>query len=191
MVGMARKKENSAAARLSLPEQHGADDRGARPRYAGDQRQRLEQADAEADAERVGHDVGVPRGHRQPVDEEQHDATEDQHDRDQRHRFEHHARDEVVEQDAEDRRRKEGDDDAEGEAARRRARWEASIGEAPEPAGIDREQRQDRAELDQHLEGLAVVLEAKELADEEEMRGRGNGQEFGDALDDAKDQGVE
>ena len=34
--------------------------------------------------------------------------------------------------------------------------------ELPQPSGIDREQRQDRAELDQHLEGLAGVLEAEQ-----------------------------
>ena len=47
MVGMARKKENSAADRLSAPEQQRADDGRAGARDAGDQRQALEQPDAE------------------------------------------------------------------------------------------------------------------------------------------------
>ena len=62
--------------------------------------------------------------------------------------------------------------------------------ELPDTEKIDRQQRQDRAELDQHGEGLAeiVVVEAEELLDQEEMPGRGYRQEFGQALDDAEDE---
>ena len=107
----------------------------------------------------------IARHERQPVDEEEDDAAEDQHDADQRQRFEQHAGDEVVEQDADDRRRQEGDEDAEDEAPGPAGRVGRSVREVPEPAGIDREEREDRAELDQHLEGLAGVLEAEELAE--------------------------
>lgn len=36
-------------------------------------------------------------------------------------------------------------------------------------AEIDREQRQDRAELNQHLEGAAGAFEAQEMADQEKV----------------------
>ena len=58
---------------------------------------------------------------------------------------------------------------------------------------IDRQQRQDRAELDQHREGLAevVVVEAEEVLHQQQMAGRGHRQEFGQALDDAEDERLE
>ena len=60
-----------------------------------------------------------------------------------------------------------------------------------DPAGIDREQRQDRAELDEHLERLARALEAENAAGEQKMRRRGDRQELGHAFDDAENQGVD
>ena len=94
-----------------------------------------------------------------------------------------------MEEDAEDRRRQEGDQHAEDEAlgppVPRRA-----VDQKDQPAGIDREERQDGAELDQHLERLAGVLEAEEAADEQEMRRRGDRDELGDALDDAEDRSL-
>ena len=61
--------------------------------------------------------------------------------------------------------------------------------ELPQPAEIDRQQRQDGAELDQHREGLAegVVAPAEEVLHQQQMAGRGHRQEFGQALDDAED----
>ena len=72
--------------------------------------------------------------------------------------------------------------------ARRRI-GEQSERELPERAEIDRQQRQDRAELDQHREGLAeiVVVEAEEALHQQQMPGRGDRKEFGQALDDAED----
>ena len=43
----------------------------------------------------------------------------------------------------------------------------------PEAAEIDAQDRQDRAELDQDLEGLAGGVEAEEMAGEQDMAGRG------------------
>jgi hypothetical protein len=51
---------------------------------------------------------------------------------------------------------------------------------------------EDGAELDRDLEGLARrALEAEQLAEEDEVAGRGDRQEFGQALDDAHQQGGE
>ena len=63
----------------------------------------------------------------------------------------------------------------------------------PEPGEIDRQQRQDGAELDQHREGLAeiVVVEAEEALHQQQVPGRGHRQELGQALDDAEDEGLE
>ncbi len=63
----------------------------------------------------------------------------------------------------------------------------------PQPPEIDRQDGEDGAELDQHHEGLAegVVVEAEEALDQQQMPGRGNRQEFGQALDDAEDEGLE
>ena len=60
--------------------------------------------------------------------------------------------------------------------------------ELPQPAEVDRQQRQDRAELDQDREGLAevVVAEAEEMLDQQQMPGRRDREEFGEALDDAE-----
>ena len=59
----------------------------------------------------------------------------------------------------------------------------------PQPREIDRQQRQDRAELDQHREGLAeiLVVEAEEMLDQKQMPGRGHRNELGQAFDDAEE----
>jgi len=59
----------------------------------------------------------------------------------------------------------------------------------PQPPEIDRQQRQNGAELDQHREGLAeiVVVEAKEMADQQQVPGRGHRDELGQPLDDTEE----
>src|SRR5262249_8368000 len=58
---------------------------------------------------------------------------------------------------------------------------------------IDRQQREDGTELNQHGEGLAeiVIVEAEKVLDQEEVPSRGHWQELGQALDDAEDEGLE
>ena len=58
---------------------------------------------------------------------------------------------------------------------------------------VDRQQRQDGAELDQHREGLAevLVLEAEEALHQQQMPGRGHREEFGQPLHDAEREGLE
>ena len=72
------------------------------------------------------------------------------------------------------------------QASRRIA--EHTGGEPPNAGKIDREQRENRAELDQHREGLAeiVIVEAEKALDQKKVAGRGHRQEFRDALDDAE-----
>ena len=63
----------------------------------------------------------------------------------------------------------------------------------PEADKIDRQQRENGAELDQHGESLAeiLVVETEEALDQKEMPGRGHRQELGQALDDAEDECLE
>ena len=58
-------------------------------------------------------------------------------------------------------------------------------------AGIDGKEREDRAELDQHLERLAGALEAEQPPGEQQMRGRRHRDEFGHPLDQAEDQSID
>src|SRR5262249_22115964 len=54
---------------------------------------------------------------------------------------------------------------------------------------IDRQQRQDRAELDQDREGVAEILvaEAEEMLHQQQMSGRRHRQILGQSLDEAED----
>ena len=63
----------------------------------------------------------------------------------------------------------------------------------PQPGEIDRQQRQDGAELDQHVERLAerLIVEAEKMPDQQQMPGRGHRDEFGQALDDAEEGGLD
>ena len=89
---------------------------------------------------------------------------------------------------ADHRRRQEREQHADDEARAPPRSVNMLRRERPEPAEIDRQQRQDGAELDQHREGLAegVVAEAEEVLHQQQMAGRGHRQEFGQALDDAE-----
>src|SRR5205823_6096291 len=61
--------------------------------------------------------------------------------------------------------------------------------QAPQPREIDRQQRQDGAELDQHIEAFAerFVVETEKMADQQKMTGRRYRNEFGQAFDDAEE----
>jgi len=62
----------------------------------------------------------------------------------------------------------------------------------PQPRTVFPHHRQDRRELDGDLEHLALlVVEAEQLPGEDQVPGTGDRQKFGQALDDAEDQGVQ
>ena len=98
----------------------------------------------------------------------------------------------AVRERADDRGGQERDQHADDEAARRLLRERADR-DRPQPLEIDRQDRQDRAELDQHHEGLAerVVVEAEEVLEQQQVAGRRNGEKFGQALDHAENDGLE
>jgi hypothetical protein len=76
---------------------------------------------------------------------------------------------------ADDRGRQERDQHTEDEATGRRIAEHAG-GNLPNTEKINRQQREDSAELDQHGEGLAevVIVEAEKALDQEEVAGRGD-----------------
>jgi hypothetical protein len=72
---------------------------------------------------------------------------------------------------------------------KRRAYEQYADSELPQPHGIDRQQGQDGAELDQNREALAEVLvaETQELLQQQKMAGRGDRQKLGQPLGHAED----
>src|SRR5262249_16693111 len=61
--------------------------------------------------------------------------------------------------------------------------------QAPQPREVDRQQRQEGAELKQDVESLSerFNVENEEMADEQKMAGRRNRNEFSEAFDDAEE----
>ncbi len=57
-------------------------------------------------------------------------------------------------------------------------------------AAVDREDGEDGAELDQHLEGARPAVEAEEVAREQQMASGRDGNELGQTLDQAEDERV-
>src|SRR5688572_2402672 len=90
---------------------------------------------------------------------------------------------------ADDRRRQKRQQNSKHEAARRRV-GEHSGRNPPQSQEIDREQRENRAELDEDCEGiperLALRLESEQPSGEQQMTGGRNGDELGEALKDAE-----
>ncbi len=86
---------------------------------------------------------------------------------------------------AHDHRRQEGQDDAQREAPRLGRDGQADQ-RLPEGLEIDRHHRQDRAQLDDDGEGFPVVAQAQQPLRHQQMAGRGYGQEFGQAFDNAQ-----
>src|SRR5215207_2617652 len=135
MVGMARKNENSAAARLSAPIS-------------------------------IAPTMVAPE--LQLVDDHQHEPAGDERAADEK-RVEQHVLDEAAQEHPDHRRRQEGENDADDEAAGVRIARDRRR-DLPQPREIDREQRQDRPELDQDGEGLVgLAFEAEEVLQEQEM----------------------
>jgi hypothetical protein len=118
------------------------------------------------------------------------DAADQQRGADQRRRFEQHFLDEPMGHDADHGGRQEGEQDAEDEAA---AVLVARQGrrDLPQPRGIDRQDGQDGAKLDQHLKRLAGAFEAQEMPQEKNVPCGRNGDEFRQPFHDPEDQCVE
>ncbi len=110
-------------------------------------------------------------------------------------RIEEHLLDEVVEGEADDRRGQERDDDGGDEAARLRIARKRNQ-DVPEPGEIDDDHGEDRAELNEHAEGipeglLAMRADAEKLSREKQMGGRGNRDELRNPLNDPEKDGIE
>ncbi len=66
-------------------------------------------------------------------------------------------------------------------------------GDVPQPREINREDREDRAKLNQDDEGLAerIVVEAEEALHQQQMSGGGDRNELGEPFDDSQNEGLE
>ncbi len=94
----------------------------------------------------------------------------------------------LVGEGADDHRREEGEQDVADEAELLRLRKHARGG-AQEAVEVDPADGADRAELDDHLEHLSGrSSKADQVTHEDQMAGRGNRQELGQALDDPEQQ---
>ena len=151
MVGMARKKLNSAAVRRSTP-------RLSAPMIVAPERLTpgiiarhwampmptavLDRQLGDAD------DIGSLG---QPLDDQDGDAADDQGDRNDL-RVPEQRLDMLDQDEAEDRRRQEGDQDVADEAPRDRVAPEQPLEHRPEGPPVEDDDREDRAELDDDVE---------------------------------------
>src|SRR5262249_26977939 len=89
-------------------------------------------------------------------------------------------------------RRQEGEQHADHEAARRRIAEHADR-DLPDSYGIDQQQRQDGAELNQDREGLAEigVVETEEPLHQQQMAGRGHREKYRESLDHAEKESLQ
>ncbi len=121
------------------------------------------------------------------IDPQQHRAPRDQ--REAHHPgIEQHLLDQFVGRRPDHRRRQEGQQHADDETPGLRI-VEHAGSEMPQPPRIDRQQSQDRAELNQNREAFAesVVAEAEKLLHEQQMPGRRDRNELGQSLNHAED----
>ena len=126
-----------------------------------------------------------------PINPQQNRTAHDQGETDdpdvEQHRF-----DDIVRERADDGRRQECDQHTDDETPSCRIA-EHTCGNSPDTKKIDRQQREDRAELDEHREGLAeiVIVESEKALHQEEVAGRGHRQELGQPLNHTEDEGLE
>jgi hypothetical protein len=171
-------------------EQQAADDGGAGARGAGDQRAGLGQAELERVHRGQLIDTFDPDHVLAPFGPEDDEGADDEGRR-HRHRVEQRGLDRLAEDQAEHGQRQEGDADVEHEAPRRRvaaqARQHAGRSGAVFPAD-----GQHGGGLDHDQEQLAaLVVELEQVAGEDQVAGGGDGQELGEAFDQAEDQRLE
>jgi hypothetical protein len=103
-----------------------------------------------------------------------------------RHRREQHAADRVLEQEARDRRRQEGEEEVGGEPPRSRIRDEPER-RAPQSLTILPADGEDRRALHHdHLPEADRLLETERGAHDDEVAGARDRQELGEALDEAE-----
>ena len=183
---MARKNENSAAARAVQAHQQPADDRRARTRDARNERQRLEHADAERACHR--RPIGVVHDGRadDTLDGQHHQASEDERPTEHNRALVEDGRDEITEQQPRNHRRQERHEQHDGESTclgpKEQARRHRDDSLAIEP-----HHRQDRAQLNHDGEHAARIVVAQQLSTNEQVRRRRNRQKLGQTLDDAED----
>jgi hypothetical protein len=100
--------------------------------------------------------------------------------------------DRLAQQQAQHHRGREGDEHIDGEAPRLLAAPAQAHHGVAQPLRIDDHHREDRTGLDGNVEDLALLVgEAQQRPGQDEVAGAGDGQELGQALDDAHQGGLE
>jgi hypothetical protein len=124
---------------------------------------------------------------REPLDREDREAADDQRDRDDL-RVPEQRLDMLVQRETDHRRRDKRDHQVAQEQPGFRLTLQQPHADCPERPPVQHHDRQDRAELDDDVEHLpAPRVIAEQPRREDQMPGRGDGQEFGDPLDDAEE----
>ena len=173
-------------------EDHAADDGGAGTAGARDKREGLRQTQLQRIDGGEAVDVGDARRDVFLAFFHQEDDQAPHHQGDShRHRTEQVGLDELAEQHAQHRRRDEGDDDVERKALLHAVGREASQHLADALAVIP-DDGQDGARLDGDGKDTGLfVIPAQQGAGEDEVAGAGDGEELGQALDNAEDDGLD
>src|SRR4051812_32397640 len=190
-----REQERVARGRLAIePAEEARADRRARARHAGDQRQRLRDADERAVARSDLLQRAVALG--RAIGDLQHQSEHDQRDADHV-QVAPAALDLVAEDEAEDRDRDRAEPDVPAHARVERGA-QRRVAQAEEPGAQDppqviaevQEHGGHRAELDDRGERRSRVLPAAERRDDPQMRRARDRQELGQPLHDAEDDGL-
>ena len=172
-------------------QRQGPQDGCARAADARDHRQALDEADADHTPERdFGNAMDVGLLH-SPLDADDGQPAHDEGDADRQWRFEQRL-DLLEQKDADDGRWKKGDQDVAHETDRYRIDPHQADGDCPECPPVKHDHRQDRAQLNDDIEHPPMLgIIAEQRTGEDQMAGRGNRDELGDALDNAEDEDAE
>ncbi|AGW41545.1 preprotein translocase subunit SecA [Leifsonia xyli subsp. cynodontis DSM 46306] len=179
-----------------VPHEQPGGDRSAGAGHARDERERLREAEDDAVAPGQLAEAAGLRAH--PVRDAQQDAEDDERDGDDPERAES-GLDRILERQAEDDDRNAAQDDQPAHpgvrVATRHPAGQRLDPARDDPRDVAPEVQQHgglRAELDDRGEaGARVPARAQQLTDDADVRARGDGQELGESLDEAQDEGVE
>ena len=184
---MATKNENSAAA--ALLEAHGkpSDDRGARARHAGNERQHLTRRQRRGRAAAACRSASTTRGAgRSRSTSSMTSAADDERNRKHAGALVEDRLDVIGEERSGEERRNRGDDNRGGEMPGLRRCSRASHAMPNNLDAIQPDDREDRSELDHHGEDSAGIVVADGLAEEQQMRGGRDRKKLRDSLHDSE-----
>src|SRR5690606_38778609 len=169
------------------PERHRAEDRRPRPADPRDHRDALDQPDEDRLAHRHIRDPADVPCLREPLDEQNRKAPDDQRPGHYDGIFEHQL-DIIAEREAEDDRREKGEQQVAHEGDGDRIAAKEAGEHLPEQLPVQHHDREDRPRLDRNVEDRPTRgVIAEKFRRQNQVPRRGNGQKLGETLDDAED----